>query len=84
MRKCFYFIGVSSFLISPFFFLSDANASPLETFDCGEGRIGIYSTVGEKFNLNGVILDNGGNIRFDGYYAFEKNGQLVFVTNKLM
>lgn len=63
--RCFSFI---------IFSLSDANASLLETFDRGEERIGIYSTVGEKSNLNGVVLDNGGNISFDGYYAFGKNG----------
>ena len=78
MRKCFSFINISSIFVLSFFSLSDANASPLRTFDRGEGRIGIYSTVGEKSNLNGVVLDNGGNIRFDGYYAFGKKWAVGF------
>ena len=72
MRKCFSFISISSFLILSFFFLPNAKASPIDSFERGNGKIGVYSTLGEKSNLNGVVLDNGGNIRFDGYYSLGK------------
>ena len=51
-------------------FSSIVSASPLSEFDRGNVKVGVYSTAGERADLNGVSLNNGGNVRFDAYYAF--------------